>query len=115
MLSNKVITILGVYFDVVDEGQIGDRLVQVWDALSVPQQTAMQALIKDRYFKIFDFTPNFSDASSVQVISDAAEILTPTQRTQLFNLIKTDIIAVYNSDKDAIDSKISDVTGTTVG
>ena len=115
-LSNKVIVILGIYFDVVDKTQIGTRLFQIWDALSVQQKDAVQALMKDSYFVMFDFiTVQENTEETIQLLSDCAEVLTSPQRIQLFNLIKADIVAVYDLEKDDIDTKIADVNGTTVG
>jgi hypothetical protein len=107
-LPVNIADLIRLYFAVVPPSQIGTRLQQIWDGVTQAQRDQIKILIQPLYSRMF--TGKLSVIlTPTAIIESLATILTGVQQTTIINLMKTDIINIYNSQKATIDSRIDDV------
>jgi hypothetical protein len=110
-ISPQALRVVDTYFRVVDHTIIGNRLQQVWDALNQSQRNDIKLIIKNLYYRMFTYNLSV-DVNPVETIILIEPYLTGPQKSQIFNLMKSDIEAAYNEDKDEIDADIAYIIGT---
>jgi len=109
VLSESVTRILLAYLKLVDNVTAGARLQQVWNALSAQQQSDISDILRPHYIVLFGSRRDISQLFAL--IGDCASVLTPVQRGQLLNLLKSDLADVFVAQKADIDAVASDISG----
>lgn len=112
-IPSEALKIIRIYFQMVSSDVIGTRLQQIWDGLLQAQRDQIKVLIQQLYYRMFT-TVSPTTQNPTDVIIQIESILTPAQKTQIFELIKNDIVAVYTDQKVAIDTEIENTDDTTL-